>query len=309
MRIILITGETYPHRRVLRTVGAHWSPAHEGWIISAEAEPSVRAITDPVGLTVTILEEGDDALAPASYADRRASKAERHGRRAERLEARADSRERRRGEAQAALNANPMYSDFGIMTEPIKVGHHSEGRHRRAKAAVSAKMDKVVTLWREEAELRGRASAAADAAKPDAERGAGFMQRRIDEITAELRRLERLLAGTDRDQIVSAIMDGRAVQAPDPQSEWGQKLIARRDFLAEGLAYWQALLDGIGGVRYGKATVKKGDIVVKRSGIRGVVERANEKTVSVVYEGGVLEGWRSKVPYAEIMDVVAGGAA
>ncbi len=268
MRIIVITGNTYPHRRALRTVGAHWSPANEGWVISAEAEPSVRAITDPAGLTVTILEEDNGALAPASYADRRAAKAERHGRRAERLEARADSRERRRGEAQAALNANPMYSDYSAFTEPIKAGHHSEGRHRRAKAAVSAKMDKVVTLWREEAELRGRATAAADAAKPDAERGAGFMQRRIDEIAAELRKVERLLAGTDRDQAVSAIMDGREVQAPDPASEWGQKLTARRDFLAEGFAYWQALLDGIGGVQYSKATVKKGDIVVKRSGIQ-----------------------------------------
>lgn len=309
MRIIVITGNTYPHRRALRTVGAHWSPANEGWIISAEAEPSVRAIAEPAGLTVTILEEDNGALAPASYADLRASRAERHGRRAERLEARADVRERKRGETQAALNANPMYSDYSAFTEPIKAGHHSEGRHRRAKAAVSAKMDKVVTLWREEAELRGRAKAAAEAAKPDAERGAGFMQRRIDEITAELRRLERILAGTDQSQIVAALMDGRQVQAPDPDSEWGQKLTARRDFLAEGLAYWQTLLDGIGGVQYSKATVKKGDIVVKRSGIQAVVERANEKTVRVVYEGGVLEGWRSKVPYAEIADVVAGGVA
>lgn len=309
MRIILITEETYPHRRVLRTVGAHWSPAHEGWIISAEAEPSVRAITDPVGLTVTILEEGAGALGPASYAERRAAKAERHERRAERLEARADSRERKRGEVESALAANPMYSDYSFYTEPIKAGHHSEGRHRRAKARVVAKMDKVVTLWREEAELRGRASAAADAAKPDAERGAGFMQRRIDEIAAELRRLERLLAGTDRNQIVSAIMDGREVQAPDPDSEWGQKLTARRAFLAEGLAYWQALLDGIGGVQYGKATVKKGDIVVKRNGIRGVVERVNDKTVSVVYQDIGLEGWRSKMPYAEIAEVLPGVTA
>lgn len=308
MRIIVITGDTYPHRRALRTVGAHWSPGHEGWIISAEAEPSVRAITDPAGLTVTILEEGDDALAPASYAERRAAKAERHGRRAERLEQRADARERKRGLEERALAANPMYSDYSFYTEPIKAGHHSEGRHRRAKAAVSAKMDKVVTLWREEAELRGRASAAADAAKPDAERGAGFMQRRIDELAADLRKVERVLAGTDRDQVVSAIMDGREVQAPDPESSWGQKLVAHRNFLAEGLAYWQALLDGIGGVRYSKATVRKGDIVVKRSGVRGVVERVNEKTVSVLYQDIGLEGWRSKMPYAEIVEVIGATA-
>lgn len=308
MRIILITGNTYPHRRALRTVGACWSPALEGWIISAEAEPSVRAITDPAGLTVTILEEGDDALAPASYAERRAAKAERHGRRAERLEQRADAREWKRGLEERALAANPMYSDYSFYTEPIKAGHHSEGRHRRAKAAVSAKMDKVVTLWREEAELRGRASAAADAAKPDSERGAGFMQRRIDELAAELRKVERILAGTDQSQVVAAIMDGREVRAPDPESDWGQKLTARRDHLVEGLAYWHALLDGIGGVRYSKATVKKGDIVVKRSGARAVVERANDKTVSVVYQDIGLEGWRAKMPYAEIVEVIGATA-
>lgn len=308
MRIILITGNTYPHRRALRTVGACWSPALEGWVISAEAEPSVRAITDPAGLTVTILEEGDDALAPASYAERRAAKAERHGRRAERLEQRADAREWKRGLEERALAANPMYSDYSFYTEPIKAGHHSEGRHRRAKAAVSAKMDKVVTLWREEAELRGRASAAADAAKPDSERGAGFMQRRIDELAAELRKVERILAGTDQSQVVAAIMDGREVRAPDPESDWGQKLTARRDHLVEGLAYWHALLDGIGGVRYSKATVKKGDIVVKRSGARAVVERANDKTVSVVYQDIGLEGWRAKMPYAEIVEVIGATA-
>lgn len=309
MRIILITGDTYPHRRALRTVGAHWSRALEGWVISAEAEPSVRAIVEPAGLTMEMCDEDHGAPAPMSYADRRAAKVERHERRAERLEARADARERRRGEAQAALNANPMYSDFSIMTEPIKVGHHSEGRHRRAKARVAAKMDKVVTLWREEAELRGRAAAAADAARPDAERGAAFMQRRIDELAAELRKIERLLAGTDQSQVVAAIMDGREVQAPDPQSDWGRKLTARRDFLAEGLAYWRALLDGIGGVQYSKATIRKGDIVVKRSGIRAVVERVNDKTVSVLYQDNGIDGWRAKMPYAEIVEVVAGGAA
>lgn len=308
MRIILITGDTYPHRRALRTVGAAWSRAHAGWIISAEAEPSVRAIVEPAGLTMELREESDGVLAPMSYADRRAAKSERHERRAERLEARANSRERKRGEAQAALNANPMYSDFGIMTEPIKVGHHSEGRHRRAKERVAAKMHKVVGLWREEVELRGRAAAAADAARPDAERGPGFMQRRIDEISAELRKVERLLAGEDQSQVVAAIMDGREVQAPDPQSEWGQKLAARRDFLVEGLAYWNALLDGIGGVQHSKATVKKGDIVVKRSGIRAVVERVNAKTVSVLYQDIGGGNWRSKMPYAEIVEVIGATA-
>ncbi len=293
MRIILITGDTYPHRRALRTVGAAWSRVLEGWIISAEAEPSVRAIVEPAGLTMEVREESDVVLAPMSYADRRAAKSERHERRAERLEARADARERKRGEAQASLNADPMYSDFGIMTEPIKVGHHSEGRHRRAKERVAAKMDRVVGLWREEAELRGRAAAATDAAKPDAERDAGFMQRRIDEIAAELRKVERTFAGAGKDDV----------------GEWVQKLATHRDFLAEGLAYWRALLDGIGGVQHSKATIRKGDIVVKRSGIRAVVERVNDKTVSVLYQDIGIDGWRAKMPYAEIAEVVAGGAA
>lgn len=308
MRIILITGDTYPHRRALRTVGAAWSRAHAGWIISAEAEPSVRAIVEPAGLTMEVREESDGVLAPMSYADRRAAKSERHERRAERLEARANSRERKRGEAQASLNSNPMYSDYGIMTEPIKVGHHSEGRHRRAKAAVAAKMDKVVGLWREEAELRGRAAAAADAAKPDAERGPGFMQRRIDELSAELRKVERTLSGNDLRHVVIPVMDGEAATTPSQQNEWVQRMTAHRDFLVEGLAYWHALLDGIGGVQHSKATVKKGDIVVKRSGIRGVVERVNEKTVSVLYQDIGIDNWRAKMPYAEIVEVIGATA-
>ena len=70
--------------------------------------------------------------------------------------------------------------------------------------------------------------------------GPGFMQRRIDEISAELRKVER--PWPERSEPGRGGHHGRAreVQAPDPQSEWGQKLAARRDFLVEGLAYWNA---------------------------------------------------------------------
>lgn len=130
------------------------------------------------------------------------------------------------------------------------------------------------------------------------------MVRRLEELGAELRKVERRLAGTDHDQIIGARIDGREPQAVDPESDWGKRLIARRDELTEGIAYWQALLDAQGGVAHSKDTVKAGDILRDKRGMQVRVVRANAKTVSVVYIDHPLVGWDAKIPYAEIQEVV-----
>lgn len=44
------------------------------------------------------------------------------------------------------LNADPRYTDFAFWSEPIKIGHHSEGKHRRARAGFESKMQKSMEL-------------------------------------------------------------------------------------------------------------------------------------------------------------------
>lgn len=301
---VLITGETYPHRRELARLGGRWSRDMGGYLFTPDGYTSagLEGLTALDGLHIQPVEVDPSEFAPPTYADKRAARSERHERNAARYEGRAEGRERKANEVAGQLAGDPMYSDYGIMTEPIKVGHHSEGRHRRAKERVSRKMGQAVQLGREAAELRGRASAALAAAKPDSERSAAFMMRRIEGLGAELRRIERTIAGHHT--------SGLGAVPADLSTEWGQRLAAKRDELAEGVAYWEALLDGCGGVLHSKATIKAGDTITGQwVGGRARVERTNAKTVSIILLDHPLIGWKGKVPYAEIVGVVAGGEA
>lgn len=300
MNAILITGNTYPHRRELARLGGRWSAERGGYLFAPEFDLS--ALPEGRWITAATRIEIDPAeLAPPTYADKRAAQADRHTRRAERLDARADSRDRTVQAIGAKLAANPLVSDYGLATEPIKVGHHSEGRHRRAKERIGQQMGAQVVAWREGAELRGRAAAEAARGMPDAERSVGFMVRRMDELTAALRRAERELVGGsfhghDRS-------GGLTQTAPDPDSPWGRKVAAERDQAAEGLAYWQALLDAAGGVAYSKDNVKPGMIIAVSFGQARVI-RTGTKNASVVYTGGNLDGYASKIPYANIVAII-----
>lgn len=47
---------------------------------------------------------------------------------------------------QEELNADPRYTDQQFWLEPIKVGHHSERRHRRARDTYMAKEKRIIDL-------------------------------------------------------------------------------------------------------------------------------------------------------------------
>ena len=304
MDAILITGNTYPNRRTLHGAGGRWSADLEGYLFDGAHSAAAEELAEQLGLRARQVDVEPEELAPPSYAERRAARTRRHERNADRYAARAESREDRRDEIRTQLDNDPRASDWQFFTEPIKVGHHSEHRHRRDRERISAKLDKAHTLWREAAELRGREAAARYAAQADSERPAAFMVRRLEELKAELRKTERRLAGTDHSQIIRSEIDGCELQAVDPESDWGKRLTARRDELTEGIAYWQALLDARGGIAYSRDNVKPGDIIARGAvGGRAQVVRANAKTVSVVFLDHPLEGWKAKVPYAEILEI------
>lgn len=298
-------GTCYPNRRTLHGAGGRWSADLEGYRFDEAHAAAAQELAEQLGLRARLMDVEPEELAPPSYAERRATRTAKHARNADRYAARADSREQKEAGVRAELERDPRASDWQFFTEPIKGGHHSERRHRRDRERISAKLDKAHTLWREVAELRGKAAAAAGAAQADAERPAAFMVRRMEELGAELRKTERRLAGTDHDQIIGARIDGREPEGVDPESDWGKRLLAHAAELAEGLAYWQALLDARGGVSWSKATVQPGDIITKGAGAggRARVVRTNAKTVSVVFIDHPLVGWKAKVPYAEILEI------
>lgn len=45
-KLILVTGDTYPHREALRALGGRWNPARKGWMVPEDVADRARALVD-----------------------------------------------------------------------------------------------------------------------------------------------------------------------------------------------------------------------------------------------------------------------
>ena len=129
MLAYLVTGQTYPNRRALRAAGAMWRAESRGYLLPPDRLPKIAALVESGALVIAETEAPDDAFAPLDGEALRAHREARRERRATRLIARAEAAERRAETARARIS--PAERDFLALGEPVKVGHHSERRHRR----------------------------------------------------------------------------------------------------------------------------------------------------------------------------------
>lgn len=168
------------------------------------------------------------------------------------------------------------------MGEPIKIGHHSEGRHRAAIARVDSSMRRSIAAT-DEATVAGYKAQAATHTTTG-RYAPTTVANRIKKLEADLRRLERSFVADVRDSelgyrpaTAEEISNRRATHA------------ARVTELTDQIAYWsQVRADQIASGKapgFGPDTIAKGD-QVKISGSWWEVVRANPKTVSVIAPGG-----------------------
>jgi hypothetical protein len=155
------------------------------WRVDRLAEDLRRELP---GVEVVVKYDLGDGVRPAD--EREVDRKERAEARAERLEERAD---RKASEAAATEEAARARADQIPMGQPILVGHHSEKRDRNFREKIRAGFDKAHELAQEAAAARGGAYAARKTVERAEEPGA--IQRRIDRLEAERRRIDRELAG------------------------------------------------------------------------------------------------------------------
>lgn len=227
-----------------------------------------------------------------SAADVEAGKIARQEDRVEALDAKAD---RKTAKADALWEAHERdVSRLPEGGEPIKVGHHSEGRHRRAidKAHSSARRGIQAHHDAEEAARR----AAAASATTDARYNPVTVANRIKKLEADIRRLER--------ETVADVYDTTTGYRPATDEEKARRAAhyaPKLDELRDHAAYWtQVRADQIAAgtaTGHSRETIKKGDHVKIRGHWREVV-RANPKTVSVT----TGYSWTDTADYAEIQD-------
>ena len=227
-------------------------------------------------------------LADAGESGERLSFAEQVEAAVERAEARAERFEDRaadaRAESHAAFNSQNVKTLIGLGGEPVKIGHHSERKHRRLIERADRDMGRGVEAYERSQHYAARAEAAARTASQAELGDRAFLARRVRESEVELRRLARLAAAHPAN---AAYLDRLADVAEE---------------LEDKLSFYQGRLDALGGVPHSRDTVRPGDTVVVRHGFVCLVNRVNPKTVTCTVTEGGARGYTMKAAYAEIRE-------
>lgn len=281
---------------ILKQNGWRWGRSIGQWFVpmSRDRLPKLYVIErtaaalEQAGYAVTL--EIDHSTRPTAEVE--AAKA---ARLADRADALADKAARKASNAAAAWNSHERdVASLPEGGEPIKIGHHSENRHRNAinKAHNSAR--RALDATQEAEETARRADVASRAT--DRRHNPTTVQNRIDRLTAQARRIRR--------DIDAPLYDdhGRPVERTEEQKE--QRAARFAPALAETLdqlAYWQqyraAQIEADPDNNYTREQIQAGDYV-KIAGFWRKVVRVNPKTVSL--ETGY--SWTDKATYAAIRD-------
>lgn len=178
--------------------------------------------------------------------------------------------------------------------EPIKVGHHSETRHRNAIDKAHNSMRRSIDAHHDAEEAARRAEAATHTTA--ARYNPVTVANRIEKIAADIRRIERHTTADVYDS-----EHGYRTATDDERAARAARYAPRLTELRDQLAYWEQtrtnqVANGHA-TNYGPDTIRKGDAVKIRGHWRKVA-RVNAKTVSV--ETGY--SWTDRAPYAHIQD-------
>jgi len=248
------------------------------WKITATAD-ALRKAGHQVEVAI------DDTARPAAVVE--ADKIARQADRADALAAKADRKVATADAAHARHEAAVDRLPPG--GEPIKVGHHSEGRHRRDLGRAWSTMGTAVEARREAEHAQAAATTAA--ATTGARYAPVTVGNRIETLRAEIRRLERA--------IERPVMG----QRPPTDAEKAARGERLGPVIAENrdkLAYWEQvraeqIADGTV-TAYGPDSVAVGDEVEVGRGWWRRVVRVNAKSVSV--ETGYT--WTDRVPWHKV---------
>ncbi len=153
---------------------------------------------------------------------------------------------------------------------------------------------------REAAAARGRADAAAETT--DRRYAPVTVARRIEKLTAELRRFERDRDGHTRTLYTNTQTGQKYVETHEAATgDYRERVLAEIEHTADEIAYWQgvraAQIAAGTATAYSREVITKGDLV-RYVGHFHQVLKVNAKSVTI---GSIVGGsWTDRVPYSEI---------
>ena len=131
---LLITGDTYLSRRDIKAIGGKSFPEQTGWIIPLKEAEGAEKLAAGKNFIVAIIEVEPEALETPTGERLRAIRQARLDRKYEQRNARADRLEKK---AEEVMQSVQTYMNMEFLTEPIKIGHHSEKGHRRLREKIT----------------------------------------------------------------------------------------------------------------------------------------------------------------------------
>ncbi|OUS97387.1 DUF3560 domain-containing protein [Rhodococcus sp. NCIMB 12038] len=290
---------------ILKDQRWRWSRNLQSWYVPQSRDRRAKlahinataAALRAAGFTVEI--EIDDTY--RQVADVEADKITRQEDRVDALNAKAD---RKASDADDAWDAErAAYAALPEGGEPIKIGHHSERRHRAAIDKAWNTLGKAVHAERDAATARGRADAAARTT--DHRYAPQTVARRIDKLAAELRGLERNRDGYSRTLHTNKQTGEKYTEDHAPASGADrERALDEIEHTSEKLAYWQGvraqqIADGTVTL-YSRDVIAKGDHVFYVGQWNEVV-KVNAKTVTI--RSIVGGGWNDRIAYSEIRNL------
>lgn len=285
---------------ILKAGGWRWSRNLGTWYIPNSRDRSARGhlISSTAehlraaGFTVEV--DIDDTARPTAEVEQ--DKARRAEERAEALAAKAERRAAAAGQAQqGARTAAARLPEGG---EPIKIGHHSETRHRNAIEKAHRATRRAIDADNEARQAAERAETAALATVR--RHNPVTVANRIEALQADKRRAERQLNGHSR--TLFTVGEQRYTESHEPaQGTAAERLRERIQELAGQINHWEGVRAeqiAAGQVEnYSPETIAKGDQVEFR-GTWYDVRRVNRKSVTIPSMVG--GSWTDTVAYHEL---------
>lgn len=280
----------------LRSNGWRFSRHLGSWYIphSRDREPKTAIIERTAaqlraaGFTVEISIDFTRRDAAAVEADL----IERRDARAQALDAKAGRRESAAAaENERAARALRRLPEGG---EPIKVGHHSEGRHRSAIAKADAAVRRSIVADEDARRARARADIAANG--NDARYAPVTVANRIEKLRSDLAGYRRRLEGHTR-----TLAGGRLEVTEPATGAYAERLQRDHADATSQLEYWQTVREEqiASGqvVDHSRETIHPGDLI-RYFGAWYPVAKTNPKSVTIRN----AFGHTSTVPYAHIRE-------
>lgn len=260
-----------------------WSNYAKGWVSRAKGNNAWHAEQIAKELNLTFDGETGEKLTFAEQIEREQNRA---ADRAERMEERAEKAEQRSTSAYETAKEIGSFIPFG---QPILVGHHSEGRHRRDINRIDNAMRKSceesdkAKYYEDKAETAKRTAEGAQYTKPT------YLSNRIKEARANLSKLNRYKEG----KVYS-------YSEPKPISEeYANRLDIRIAEETEKLNFFTEKLAALGEI-HTKESLKAAKVThVKRRGTWYPIKSLNAQSVTIL-NWISIGTWTWKCTYEEI---------